>query len=162
MTTTSCLAMLLAVGAAQTALAVERPPATSPLLGSWTVDLSRLPLPPAARPKRVTITFGDAGDGRWTTEVDIVDAAGTATHAVGTATLDGTPEAVEGSSEADIAALTQPTQDVLVMSLGKQGRPASTRVYAVARDGRTMVETAAYFGTDGRPIMRTTHFSRVR
>ena len=49
----------------------------SPLVGRWSVDVSRLPMPPEARPRSVTITFADV-DGKWATTVDIVDAGGNA------------------------------------------------------------------------------------
>ena len=138
-----------------------RPSTASPLLGSWAVDVPRLPIPPAARPKGVTITFGDAGQGKLTMEVDIIDAAGAEIHSKGTAAFDGVPVPVTGSPEADIVAIKRPRPDVLVVALGKGGIPASTRIYAVAADGRTMVETAVYFGSDSLPIMRTNYFTRV-
>jgi hypothetical protein len=68
------------------------------LIGSWAVDVSRLPIPPEARPKSVTITFGDAGDGKWMTQVDIVDASGAKSHSVSTHALDGTAAPIEGVS----------------------------------------------------------------
>ncbi len=40
--------------------------------------------------------------------------------------------------------------------------PASTRIYAVAADGQSMVETVSYFGEDGKPVMRKNYFSRIR
>ena len=70
------VAMLLAAAAVQVAPAHAQSSNASPLLGSWAVDVSRLPIPPAARPKSVTFTFSDAGGGKWTTSVDIVDAGG--------------------------------------------------------------------------------------
>ena len=156
------VSMLLAAVLIHDAPAFARSPSASPLIGSWTVDVSRLPIPPAARPKRVTITFGDAGGGKWTTQVDIVDGGGAKSHAVGIAPLDGTPVSVTGSSEADISAVRMPAPNVLVMQLGKGGIPGSTRIYTVAADGKTMIETAAYFGRDGKPIFRTNYFTRVR
>jgi hypothetical protein len=153
------VAWMLAVGIAGASSVVDAARG-SPLIGRWSVDVSRLPMPPEARPRSVTITFADA-DGKWATTVDIVDAGGNASHATSTATLDGTPSAVAGSAEADVAAMTMPQPGVLVMSLAKGGLPANTRIYAVAADGRTMIETAAYFGSDGKPIMRTNHFTRM-
>lgn len=134
----------------------------SPLIGEWAVDVSRLPMPPDARPKSVTIAFKRTDDGKWSTRVEIVDAAGAKTRAEGVAPLDGTPTPVTGSMETDLAAVKMPTPDVLVMQLGKHGNPASTRIYAVAAGGESMVETAAYFGQDGKPILRTSYFARVR
>ncbi|MEO8746175.1 MAG: hypothetical protein ABI379_00730 [Rhodanobacter sp.] len=136
----------------------------SPLIGSWAVDVSHLPIPPQERPKSVTITFIDAGDGGWTTQVDFIDAAGAENHSVGTAALNGKPIPVTSSNEADIAATEMPTPSVLVLSLGKDGSPASTRIYAVAANGKTMTETVVYFWNKGEPIpsMRTNHFTRIR
>lgn len=153
---------LLIAGTALGAPAHARSSTASPLLGSWTVDVSRLPIPPAARPKGVTITFTDAGEGKLAMDVDITDAGGAEIHSTGTAALDGSSVSVTGSPEADIAAMKRPQPGVLVVALGKGGSPASTRIYAAAADGRTMVETAVYFGSDGLPIMRTNYFTRVR
>jgi hypothetical protein len=155
------VAILLIAGVIQSSTAPARAPTPSPLLGSWVVDVSRLPTPLEARPKSVTITFSDAAGGKWTMRVDIVDAGGTESHAVGTATLDGRATSVEGSMEADTAAFKMPEPNVLVLALGKGGVPASTRIYAVDADGKAMIETAVYFGNDGLPVMRTNYFTRM-
>ena len=131
-------------------------------LGSWALDTSRMSLAPEARPRSVTIRFSDAGGGKWTTHVDIVSADGAESHAIGTATLDGAPAPVQGSPEADVAALKMPAPNVLVMSLSKGGIPGSTRIYSVAPDGKHLVETSAYFGDQGMPVLKTYYFSRVR
>jgi hypothetical protein len=153
------LAILLFIGVTQSLFARESAP--SPLLGRWSVDVSRLPIPPEARPRSVTITFGEPSAGTWTMSVDIVDAGGNGIHSVGSAALDGTATKVEGSPEADTAAFKMPEPGVLVLALGKGGIPASTRIYAVGADPGAMVETAVYFGIDGSPIMRTNYFTRV-
>jgi hypothetical protein len=155
-------AILLIAGVIQGAPVLARSSIASPLLGSWAVDVTRLPIPPAARPKSVTISFNDAGAGKLTMNVEIIEGSGAGIHSTGTAALDGSAVSIKGSPEADIAAMTLPQPDVLIVSLGRGGIPASTRIYAAAADGKTMVETAAYFGYDGRPIMRTNYFKRVR
>ncbi len=155
-------ASLLIAGVVLYASAHARSSPDSRLLGRWAVDVSRLPIPPAARPQRVTITFSDAGRTKMTMDVDIIDARGAEIHATGTAALDGSAVSVNGSPEADTAAMRLPQPDVLVVALGKDGVPVSTRVYAAAADGNTMVETAVYFGGDGLPIMRTNYFMRIR
>ena len=155
-------AVLLAAVLVHNAPANAAPPKASPLIGAWAVDSSRLPMPPEARPKGVTITFADAGKGKWSTKVEIVDGSGGKSHAESIVPLDGTPMPVQGSTETDIAAAKMPAPNVLVMQLGKNGHPASTRIYAVAADGKTMVETAAYFAQDGKPILRTNYFTRIR
>jgi hypothetical protein len=156
------IATFLLASAMWASPAPARTSSTSPLLGSWALDLSRMPVPPEARPKSVTITFSDAGGGKWSTEVHIVDGSGAESRAKSTYALDGTPVPVEGSIEADMTAVKMPVPDVLIMSLAKGGVPASTRIFTVAGDGNTQIETAVYFTTDGKPVMRTNYFTRVR
>jgi hypothetical protein len=134
----------------------------SPLVGTWAVDVSRLPVPPQARPKSVTIKFGEAPAGQWSTQVDILGGDGSARHIASTYVPDGTPATIEGdTAEADTAAVKIPAANVMVLALGKGGIPASTRIYTVAPSGAEMIETAVYFSNDGKPVMRTNYFKRV-
>jgi hypothetical protein len=135
--------------------------ASSPLFGRWSVDVSRLPVPPEARPKDVTIAFGDAGDRKWTMRVEIVGPDGSKTDATGTYALDGSATPVHGTIEADTGAAKSPAPNVLVLALGKGGVPASTRIYTADANGKSMIETAVYFGHDGLPVLRTNYFNRV-
>ena len=157
--------LLLVACALQSAPVPSAPSITkawsSPLLGRWSVDVARLPIPPEERPRSVTITFRSTDDGKLAMQVDIVDAAGTALNTGGSFSLDGTPEPAQGSTfEADIGAAISPAPNVLVLGLGKDGHPASTRVYTVAPNGKTMIETASSTSVDGKPRMRTNYFSR--
>ena len=115
------VSVLLVVALTHGAPARAGSPEKSPLVGSWTVDTSRLPMAPEARPRSATITFEGAGDGRWTTIVEVVDAAGGKRYARGTSDLEGIPAPVESNFEADVAATTMPEPDVLVMQLAKDG-----------------------------------------
>jgi hypothetical protein len=60
----------------------------------------------------------------------------------------------------DSASLRQPAPGTLVMTLGKNGAPVSTRVYNVARDRKTMTETIVWAST-GLPKLETTNFKRI-
>ena len=153
--------LVLIAGLLQSMPLPARAATDASLLGRWALDTSRMSLAPEARPKSVTISFSDAG-GKWTTHVDIVSADGAESHAIGTAALDGEPVAVQGSPEADIAAFKMPAPNVLVMSLSKGGVPGSTRIYSVDPDGKHLVETSAYFGEQGMPVLKTYYFSRIR
>lgn len=135
---------------------------TTPLLGSWAVDTARLTTPPEARPKSVIISFAQPDSGHLLTKVEVIDPTGAALLAEGVTPLDGAPTPVKSNFEADVSATIMPTPDVLVMQLAKDGVPASTRIYAVAADGHSMVETVAYFGADGQPVLRKNYFSRVQ
>ncbi|PZP32910.1 MAG: hypothetical protein DI603_09545 [Roseateles depolymerans] len=134
----------------------------APLMGSWAVDTSRLPMAPAVRPRSVTITFSASGAEQVKTKVEVIDSAGNRLEADGVTPLDGTPTPVKSNFEADISATLMPRPDVLIMQLGKNGVPASTRIYAVQADGNSMIETVAHFDAEGRPVLRKNYFSRVR
>ena len=155
-------AVALLCGLIQGTPALAASSAASPLLGTWAVDTTRLPMAAAARPKSVTFSFADAGEDKLKTEVDIVDAGDVRIHSVSTVGLDGTPGSITGGMEADTVALKRPAPNVLVMVLSKGKMPGSTRIYVVAPDGKSLVETATYFGDNGTPIMRTNYFTRVR
>ena len=155
-------ALLLAVSVIfQSSLTAEAK-ASSALLGAWAVDTSKLPLPPAARPKSVIISFSAEGSDQLRTKVEVVDPTGSKLEAEGVTPLDGSPTPVKSNFEADVSATTMPRPEVLIMQLAKSGSPASTRIYAVSPDGNSMIETVAYFDRNGQPVLRKNYFSRIR
>ncbi len=137
------------------------PAAPSPLLGNWAVDVARLDRAPQDRPKAVTLRFSELGKGKWAVKVDIAEQGGGTMHAEGVAALDGRATPVKNNFEADVFALRMPAPNVLVMMLSKDRSVASTRIYTVAADGRSMTETVSAFAPDGTPTMRTNYFTRV-
>ncbi|NMN03406.1 MULTISPECIES: helix-turn-helix transcriptional regulator [unclassified Novosphingobium] len=140
------------------ALAAATPRAL-PLAGRWSLDVARIPAD--ERPRQVTMAFHPAGEQTWTTVVDIVTPDGSTQHAESTAALDGVPVPIHGNMAfIDSVSLRQPAPNTLVMTLGKNGTPVSTRVYAVAKDGRTMTETIVWAGT-AMPRLETTTFHRL-
>lgn len=143
------------------ASAVAGSPGTSPLAGRWALDVSKLPTPPEARPRSVTMEFRDAGDGMWTTRVVIVHPNGEKMHAETSLPLDGRPGAIDGNYWADVSAIRMPASNVLVMQLADDGKPASTRIYSVGEDRRILTETKAIFAEDGTPILQTNTFTRL-
>jgi hypothetical protein len=136
--------------------------AASALLGTWSLDTSRMAMPPEQRPKNVRFTFGDAGDNKLAMQVDITYAPGNEVHSAGTSALDGTPSAVKNSPEADTASFKLPAPNVLIMALQRKGVLVSTRIYSVMPDGHSLTETAVYPGENGSIIMKTNYFTRVR
>lgn len=154
-------ATLLIAVALQAAPAFADSPATSPLAGKWAIDVDKLPMPPEARPKSVTLEFRDHADGKWTTQVSIVNPDGSTMHSDATLPLDGTPGPVTGDYWADVSAMKMPAPGVLVLQLAYKGTPSSTRIYTVSADGKTLTETKAFFSKEGSPILQTTTFSRI-
>lgn len=131
----------------------------SPLLGKWSLDTARIP--PDERPRSVTIAFSVSPDQQWSTQVDIVAPDGNEMTASSTARLDGVAVPISGNIPIyDAASLRQPAPNTLVMTLGKAGTPVATRVYTVARDGKSMTETIVWADRT-MPKMETTYFNRV-
>lgn len=130
----------------------------SPLVGSWSLDVNRIPS--EERPRRVTIAFEVSRDQVWTTEVEIVAPNGAISRAQSTAMLNGVPVPVSGNMGfLDTVSLRQPAPNTLVMTLGKNGSPVSTRVYTVAKDRKSMTETIIWPGDDV-PKLETNYFNR--
>jgi DNA-binding CsgD family transcriptional regulator len=131
----------------------------SPLVGRWALEVARVPA--EERPKSETISFSLAPDARWTTHVEIVNPDGAALHAQSTAALDAAPVPVTGNMPfIDSGSLRQPAPGTLVMTLGKNGTPVSTRVYTVSRDRKSMTETIIWAGT-AMPKLETNLFRRI-
>jgi DNA-binding CsgD family transcriptional regulator len=157
----AALALVLASGTAtmpETAETAQAAAAT-PLAGKWSLDVARLP--ENERPVGVTITFTPQADGRWHTLVWIENRDGGTIKAESTAATDGVPVPVGGNfAEIDSVALRQPAPDTLVMMLAKGGERFSTRVYTVAKDGRSMTETIVWANGE-MPEPKALVFKRV-
>jgi hypothetical protein len=136
--------------------------AGSPLLGRWEIDLEHSEIPPEARPQSVTITYSDAGKGRWSTDVAIVGSDGGKIDATSTYPLDGTLAPGTGYFNVDSVAVRVPRPTVMVTAFYKAGVPRSTRTYIVSPDGSTMLENIVWFGENGKPEIATNQFRRVK
>ncbi len=131
----------------------------SSLAGRWALDVQRIPA--NERPQRVTISFRMSPERKWTSVVEIVGPDGSTSRAESTAAVDGVPVPITGNMGfIDTVALRQPAPGTLVMTLGKAGVPVSTRVYTLAKDGKTMTETIVWAGTS-LPKLETTYFNRI-
>lgn len=93
-----------------------------------------------------------AWTGRWAADVSRLPIPAEARPRIATITF----------AEADAVAVAMPAPGVLSMQLSLGGVPGSTRIYTLSDDRKSMVETAANFGDDGRPYMRTNCFTRVQ
>lgn len=136
--------------------------AGSPLLGRWAIDLEHSDIPPEARPQSVIITYSDAGEGRWNTDVAIVGREGGKIEATTTYALDGTLAPGKGYPNVDSVAVRVPRPTVMVTAFYKAGVPRSTRTYIVSPDGNTMLENIVWLGENGKPEIATNQFRRVK
>ena len=132
---------------------------SSPLAGRWALDVMRIPA--NERPQRVTIEFKVLPDQKWSTRVEVVAAGGSVMHAEATAATDAVPVLGTGNiPSTNTVSLRHPSPDTLVMTLGKNGAPVSTRVYTVGKDRKTMTETIIWASTS-IPKLETTYFNRI-
>jgi DNA-binding CsgD family transcriptional regulator len=161
----AALGLALAAGntmpeAAETAQATAAAPiATSPLAGRWSLDVGKIPQ--EERPRAVTIAFAPLDGGRWHTKVEIVAPDGTKSHSESTAATDGIAVPVGGTMAfIDTVSLRQPEAGTLVMTLAKNGATVSTRVYTVAKDGKSMTETIVWANGE-MPEPKAVVFNRV-
>ena len=134
----------------------------SPFLGKWQLDTTRMPATYGPPPKSVIFAFEDVGSEQWRTTVDITGRDDSVRHMAVQYRRDGRMVRGEGDmTEADSAAFMSPVPNVLVMSLAKDRRLGSVRVYAVSADGKEMTESATNVDQDGVPFVRNFHFKRV-
>ena len=154
------LAALLIAGLVYCAPMLAQSP-KSPLLGKWVLDVESMPLPAEARPKSVTITYSEAGEGKWRTNVDVVGRDGHEVHAAGTYPLDGTAVPSEGYPTIDTIATVLPAPNVMVTALYQKGIPRTTRTYTVAADGNAMTETVVWLNLNGKPEITMRRFNRA-
>lgn len=156
-------AIALLVMLASACSAPARTPDRSPLVGHWVLEVDKLTMmQPAERPKRVELEFRGTADGKWNSRVRIVDQADHELHSESTLSLDGTPGMSSGTYWVDVVAARMPARDVLVLQFTWKGTPASTRIYTVSEDGKTLTETEAFFKKDGTPATRIAYFSRAK
>ena len=135
----------------------------SPFLGAWELDLTRMPDTYGPPPKRVVFTFSDVGTGQWRTSVDITAPDDSVRHRAIQDRRDGRAVPSEGEQlEGDSAAVQSPAPNVLVLSIAKDRRFNSVRVYVVSPDGQEMTESAANVDEAGAPFVRNFHFRRIR
>lgn len=138
------------------------PSATSPFLGLWELDLGNMPVTYGTPPKRVTYRFADAGDGQWSSAIDITAQDDSVRHMEARFGRDGKAFTSNGDDqEVDLAAAGSPAPDVLVLSLAKNKALQSVRTYAVSSDGQTMTESAAGIDDEGTPFVRNFTYHRV-
>ena len=129
------------------------------LLGTWSVDVSKLEQPNP--PRSVTMQFSDAGNGSYRLSVDIVTAEGTAVRAGSSLFTPGTRVDNPDSPEVDVAIFSMPNRKTLVMGGALAGHPSHTRIWTLADDGKSMTETIVGHIDGKTPHIRTAVWMRT-
>ena len=130
------------------------------LVGTWTVDVSKLTMPDP--PNSVTIVLIGVGGGKYKMTVDIVDHSGARRHGESTFTPDGNSSPAVGTADYDVVSMTMPSREILVMGGGFKGYPANTRVFSLSDGGKRMIETVVSHASDGTPQTRVDFWTRSR
>jgi hypothetical protein len=130
------------------------------LLGTWTIDVSKMTRPNP--PRSVTIEIAEVAAGTFHMTVDVVSPDGTTSHGEGTFTSDGTPAKAVGSADLDIVSMTMPSRRILVMGAAFRGHPSSTRVFSLSDDGEHMIETIVSHRPDGTPHTEVNTWNRLK
>lgn len=136
--------------------------ASSPFLGEWELDLTRMPDTYGPPPKKVIYTFADIGSGQWRTTIDITAPDDSVRHMAIQYRRDGRVAQSEGNTyEGEDAAINAPAPDVLVMSISREKRLGSVRTYVISPNGQEMTEAAANVDRTGMPFVRNFYFKRI-
>jgi hypothetical protein len=128
------------------------------LVGTWKVDLARLQHPNP--PKSVTLTLEEAKGGAYHVTVAIEAPDGSTSKSESTCKPDGSATRVVGSEDLDVVSMTMPSRRILVVGGGIAGHPATTRVFSLSDDGKSMIETAIRHLPDGTPYTRVATWIR--
>ena len=130
------------------------------LLGTWTIDVSKMTRPNP--PKSVTIGISEVAAGMFHMTVNVISPDGTTSHGEGTFGSDGTPAKALGSADLDTVSMTMPSRRILVMGAAFRGHPSNTRVFSLSDDGEHMIETIVSHRPDGTPHTEVNTWNRLK
>jgi hypothetical protein len=137
-------------------------PPNPQFLGTWALDLSKTPQPPAGTPgpKSVTVTVRDVGGGKWVDEVVIEMADGTKQSPPATPfSLDGKPNVIPENPEVTIT-VTSPEPNTVIATIMHNGTTVETQTSKLSADGKQIVHTTDGTGQDGSPVHRVEILNR--
>jgi hypothetical protein len=150
--------MAIAAWLAATTTAPAEQVEGSLLLGTWHVDVTKLPVPQP--PKGVTLTLTQVAQGEIRMTIDVSNHDGTVVHSESTFKTDGSASPVQGSLDVDTVSVTLPNRRTLIMGTGMKGHPSNTRVFALADDSRQMTENIVSHDANGVPHARANIWTR--
>ena len=129
------------------------------LLGTWHVDVKKLPVPQP--PKDVTLTLTQVAQGEIRMTIDVTNTDGTVIHSESTFKTDGSASPVQGSLDVDTVSVTLPNRRTLIMGTGMKGHPSNTRVFALSDNSRQMTENIVSHDANGVPHARANTWTRT-
>ena len=115
---------------------------SSPLIGTWKLNLEKSKLTPAPVPRSQTATFQQDGQNIKNTN-QTIDAQGNATTAVLLHIYDGQPHPTTGSQLYDASAYLRLDGNTVVLSRFKGGKLVQVGTIVVSQDGKSRTNTTS-------------------
>ena len=130
----------------------------SPQMGTWKLNEAKSKFAPGA-PKNHTVVYEAAGDNVKVT-VDGTDADGKALHNEWTGKFDGKDYAVTGDPTSDTRAYKKVNDNMLDMTIKKDGKVTATGEIVVSADGKTRTVTTSGTDDKGKTVKNTAVYDK--
>jgi hypothetical protein len=142
---TGMMLLGLAIAGAQLGFAQS-----SPLIGTWKLNLDKSKYNPGPPPRSATLNFTQDGQNiKLTTQG--IDAQGNQTAGANMHIYDGMPHPSTGSPEYDASAYVRVDANTIIVSRFKAGKMVGVGTGVVSSDGKTNTFTSTGFDANGRP-----------
>jgi hypothetical protein len=115
---------------------------SSPLIGTWKLNLEKSKLTPGTAPRSQTATFQQDGQNIKNTN-QTIDAQGNATTSMFLHIYDGQPHPTTGNPLYDASAYLRLDGNTIVFSRFKGGKLVQIGTIAVSQDGKSRTNTAS-------------------
>jgi hypothetical protein len=120
----------------------------NPLVGNWTLDLSKSKFSPGPAPKSGSRTYAETPDGVAMT-FSGVGADGSSTSGQSTFKYDGKDYPITGSPDYDTLALKRVNGSTVKATLKKAGKPVGTTVRTISAHGKVLTLSSKYTNDKG-------------
>jgi hypothetical protein len=144
LTTMALLGLTIATALPQVGFAQS-----SPLIGTWRLNLDRSKFSPGPPPRSGTLTYTQDGQNIRNT-AQAIDAQGNAISGVLMHIYDGQPHPTTGVQTIDASAYTRLDANTFIFSRSKVGKLVSTGNAVISPDGKTLTITTT--GTNGNSV----------
>jgi hypothetical protein len=127
--------------------------------GTWEMDLSKSTTPPGATqppPKSITVTFKDAGVGKWSVQPVRVQADGKKEEPpMYILSTDGTSSPVPGNPNVDSITATFSDSHTEIVTFLKAGKVVRKATVKLSADGKQRSSSVESTDKDGKPVHTT-------
>ena len=123
---------------------------SSPLIGTWKLNVEKSKFSPGPPPRSATLTYTQDGQNIKNTTQGI-DAQGNAASGVLLHIYDGQPHPSTGSQVSDASAYTRLDANTLIFTRLKAGKLVAVGTAVLSQDGKTWTVTTTGTNSNGQP-----------